>query len=140
MDILSWVLVAVVGFNVVALIYRTGVPLLKYETAKGRAVRQKGKIISSYGEEKIKKGKKSIDTFYPVYQYRNEKNEEIKFNGLVRYAGDKNIGSEVDILYDKETGEAWCERDLPLMKKQIVTRFLLTMAVIAVLIATSKML
>lgn len=56
MDILSWVLVAVVGFNVVALIYRTGVPLLKYETAKGRAVRQKGKIISSYGEEKIKKG------------------------------------------------------------------------------------
>lgn len=67
----------------------------------------------------MKKGKKSIDTFYPVYQYRNEKNEEIKFNGLVRYAGDKNIGSEVDILYDKETGEAWCERDLPLMKSRL---------------------
>ena len=65
MDILSWVLVAVVGFNVVALIYRTGVPLLKYETAKGRAVRQKGKIISSYGE-------------FRFYNYRSQYSDQCR--------------------------------------------------------------
>lgn len=143
MDYLSWILTfAVVGYATV-LTVKTGVPLLHFHRAKGRIEKIDGEISSYFGEEEEYVGKKRdrVSTFYPTYSYTIDGKKNV-FNGLVRFVGkgEDSVGKKVVLLYDRKTGEAWCEQDLPLMKRQIIIRLLVTVLLLTMMIVTSVML
>ena len=141
MDYLSWMLTfTVVGYATV-LSVKTGVPLLHYHKAKGRAEKIDGEISSFFGEECVGKKNKKVNSFYPTYSCSIDGKKKV-LNGFVRYIGkgEDNVGKKVILLYDSKTGELWCEQDLPLMKRQIVIRLLVTILLLGLMILTSIML
>ena len=141
MDWLTWVLVAVVIVYSAALTIKTGLPLIRFRKAKDRVVGVTGSVVSFYGEEVIKKGKAKVTTHYPVYQCEINGEQKTLF-GLVRKLGNgqSEVGNIAILLYDRETGELWCEKDLPLMLEQTKTRIMIMVAILIVAILASVIL
>ena len=141
MDLFTWFLVGAVVFYVGLMCIATARPIMRYQKAKDRVRNVEAIFDSAYGDEKTKVKGKLVRTYYPIYKASvNEKQYTLK--SLVREVGDyeSRIGEKITLLFDDETGELWCEKDLPLMKNQIKTR-LLTMAImVALVIVTSVML
>lgn len=141
MDLVSWVLTFAIVIFMVFLVVNTGRPLYRYRKAKDRIVKLDGIISSYYGEEIVVRKGNKIVSFYPVYSCTIDKKERT-LNGAVKYFGQGSsfIGHKAVLLYDKETKELWSERDLPMMKKQIIQRILLMLTLVAVMILTNVML
>lgn len=135
MDFLAWFLCIFLVVYAGALTIKTGKPLIRYQKAKNRVERIKGTITSCYGEETERKDLKSL---YPIYECEID-GEKKKLSGLVRYLGERRevVGKQVNMFYDKETGELWSEEDLPLMKKQIIVRLITVLVLVALVIITS---
>lgn len=141
MDWLTWVLTLFVVAYIVALTAKTAMPLMRYRKAKNRVQRVDGKVVSFYGEETAKRNGEVVQSYYPVYQCEID-NQIISLSGLVRRFGNGvgSFGEEVTLLYDQQTGELWCENDLPLMAKQIKVRLVTITILLAVMILTSVIL
>lgn len=141
LDFLTWVLTFAVAGYATMLTVKTGAPLLRYRKARDRVIKVDGLLSSFYGEEVTKRKKEIITSFYPIYDCVIE-GKKISLNGVVRYMGkgSEAVGQKTVLLYDKETGEVWCEKDLPLMKKQIKVRVITVLALLILMIVTSIML
>ena len=87
MDFLTWVLLGVVIFYAVLMFIKTAFPLARYKKVKENVVEVKGRIISSYGEDIIKRKGTAIKSLYPVYECKID-GQEMKLSGQVRYAGE----------------------------------------------------
>ena len=141
MDFFTWFLVGVVVFYVGLMCIATAKPIRRYQKAKDRVRNVDAIFDSAYGDEKTKIKGKFERTYYPIYK-ASVNGKQYTLKSLVREVGDfeSRIGEKVTLLFDDETGELWCEKDIPLMMKQIKTR-LLTMAIlVAMVIATGVML
>ncbi len=141
MDWLAWLLTFAVVVYATALSVKTGVPLLHFRKVKDRVIKVNGEIHSVYGEEVVGRKNKKENSFYPIYSCVIDGKEKM-LNGLVRYLGNpkESIGIKVTLLFDRKTGEIWCEKDLPLMKKQIFIRLIVMILLLGLMILTSVML
>lgn len=141
MDLLTWFLVAVIAFYVVMMSVATAKPLVRYQKAKDRVRNVEAIFDSVYGEEKTKTKGNVVRTYYPIYKATvNEKYYTLK--SMVREVGDyeSRIGEKITLLFDDETGELWCEKDIPMMMKQIKTRLIVMIVMIVLVIVTGVML
>lgn len=138
MDLLAWLLTILIVAYTVALTVKTGTPLLRYHRAKERVAKRNGKISSFYGVESQKVKGRVIDSFYPIYSCEVD-GKEITINGVVRREGkgEESVGMEEVFLYDSQTGELWCEKDIPMMERQIKVRAITVIVLLAVMILTS---
>ena len=137
MDLLTWFLVGTVAFYAIMLNIQTMKPLLRFKKAEERVRKIDGSILSVYGEEKTKSKGKMVQTFYPTYTATVD-GKQFTLNGMVRevWEWEHRIGDKVTLLFDDVTGELWCEKDLPLMKKQIKTRMIAVVVLVALVIVT----
>lgn len=138
LDILTWILIGVVLFYAGMMFIKTALPMMRYKKKKDSLIEVKGTIVSSYGDDVTEKNGVAVRSFYPVFECELD-GQKYKLSGLVRYAGElqEYTEKEFDLLFDREAKELWCETDLPIMKKQLRTRVLIIMFLIALLIATS---
>ena len=123
------------------LVFKMGMPLYRYHSAKHRVVRVDGVIDSFYGEEMVGQKRSAAPSFYPVY--RCEIGGKNRFlNGSVRYfgKGSEYVGQWVQLIYDKENDELWCEEDIPKMKKQMRLRLALMGILMVVMVLSSVLL
>lgn len=141
MDYLSWILTfAVVGYTT-ALTIKNGGAIYRCRKAKDRTRRVIGEVSDWLDIETVKRNGSKISTFYPVYSCMVD--GKIKtINGGARWAGNpyEIKGRKVNLLYDRETEELWCEEDLPLMEKQIKVRLATAVSVLLLMILTSVLL
>ena len=141
MDYLTWLLTfAVVGYAA-ALTIKTGGALHRYRKVKDRVERVDAEISDWLDLNTVKHKGNKVPTFYPVYACTISGNEK-RMNGVVRIAGNpyEIKGTKVVLLYDRETEELWCEKDLPLMVKQIKVRLVTVASLLLLMILTSVML
>ena len=138
MDWLSFVLMSVVIFYVTVLSIKNLKSLQSYKKVKNKLEKINGKVVEITKIEMRKNNDNNVIIGYPVYEcVIGEIKKKINSNVCYR---DLKIGTEVTILYDKETGELWCQEDLSLMKKQIVIRVIMVLILLLILIIESILL
>lgn len=137
MDLFTLLLVGVVAFYVAMMCITTAKPIIRYEKAKDRVRNVEAIFDSAYGDEKTKIKGKLVRIYYPIYKASVNGNQ-YTLKSLVREVGDfeNRIGEKITLLFDDETGELWCEKDIPLMMKQIKTRLLMMAILVALVIVT----
>lgn len=138
MDWLSFVLMGVVIFYVTVLSIKNLKSLQSYKKVKNELEKINGKVVEITKIEMRKNNDNNVIIGYPVYECVIGKIKK-KMNSDVCYR-DLKIGTEVTILYDKETGELRCQEDLSLMKKQIVIRVIMALILLLILIIESILL
>jgi len=101
---------------------------------KGEFVECDG-IISELTEEKKKAVRgELVSISYPYYRAVYE-DKELVYHSVVRRIN-VCVGQSIDLLFNERTGLLWAKGDLPLLKKQIIKRFLTICTIVAVLAMT----
>lgn len=141
MDILAWVLTVVAVALTATLTIKTGGVLWRYRKVKDKVVRVGGAVVDWFGLESVKRNGNRLSTFYPVYECVIG-GKEHRLNGVVRRVGNPYDLRDVKVvlLHDKETGELWCEEDLPLIAKQLKVRLVTVGLLLVMMIVTSVIL
>ncbi len=99
----------------------------------------KGETISEEDIEniKIRKGE-IVKTSVPIYQFvLNGKN--IKFKSQVRYRN-LELGEKVNIVFDEEKGLFWCERDIQVLKRNLIIKILMMEFLLSVMVIVDLLL
>jgi|GEM_PF-4557592 len=137
MEWLSWVL----AIGLLAYMITYGLKIYKI-ISKYNQASKRGILLNVNGYvvgEKYVTSKKvfgeNIQLSYPTYECHIDEDKK-QLDSIVQYK-DVKIGSEVGLLYDKETGELWNEVDIKLIKEKTVLRMIVLIALIIVMMVIS---
>lgn len=135
MDWLACVLCLLMGIYVVAYAVQNFRIIDRYKKAEGRVRCIEGSVIACKKAVKTKVGDEKVVVAYPIYECVIE-GENKQLHSSIKYSG-ITVGQKVELAYDGETGEIWCQRDLPLMKKQVLWRMIWILIIIGIVIVES---
>lgn len=118
MSIGAWMILAGVELYLLIYAYKIIRILKHFYNAIGY---EKGKVISEYAVENVKVGRgNAMKTSIPIYQFVMN-GQDVSFKGYVRHK-ELEIGEEVNIVYDERRGMFWCEREIPMLKQNLIIR------------------
>lgn len=112
-----------VGVNIYLLVYvcKTVQLLKNFYNAIGHC---EGQIISEDIIKNIKRKKeKNIKISVPIYQFILN-GKRIQFKSLVSYR-DLKTDEKVSIVFDEEKEMFWCERDIQVLRKNLIMKVLM---------------
>lgn len=136
MTTLSYILGGIVFIYTVIYAIKKLIPILRYSKLEksGEILIADGKIFEKVEEENKAFQGEMVNICFPKYEYEIG-GKKLYCQSTIRYRN-ATIGQAAKIGYCERTGESWVIMDIPLMKKDLIVRVAIMIAILVLLAIT----